>query len=168
MSTRVGMLLVGLMACSRADRNAVENKPMHADLTAPSMNTPKPPTTDALLPTNPIRFTHLAATKIIEIRAEEQIADDRALRLEVRTITHAPGFEYNLYFDERRKPGDREFDTNGIKVVLDPMSHASLVGTEVDFFVGPQGAGFKFNNPNVSGGDDGAPEGPPTFGVLDP
>ena len=124
--------------------------------------------TDAPNPATPIRFTHQAATKINEIRAAENITAGRALRLEVRTVPDAHGFEYNLYFDDRRKPGDRELDANGIKIVLDPASLASLVGTEVDFIVGPKGAGFKFKNPNVSGGDDGVQEGPPTYGVLAP
>jgi len=52
--------------------------------------------------------------------------------------------------------------------VLDPNSLAFLVGTEVDFIEVPNGAGFKFKNPNVSGGDDGVPDGPPTYGLIDP
>lgn len=158
------VLLIGLVACSCRDKNALDPKPTPANQMATSMTTP---TSDAPHAKAPIRFTHLAATKINEIRAAEQIADDLALRLEVRTVPNAPGFEYDLYFDDRRKPGDRELDANGIKVVLDPSSLASLVGTEVDFIVGPNGAGFKFKNPNVSGGDDGVPDGPPTYGVLD-
>ena len=116
----------------------------------------------------PIRFTKLAATKIKEIRAAEKIPDDLALRLEVRTVTRPPGFEYNLYFDDRRKSGDRELDASGIKVVLDPVSLASLAGTEVDFVVAPKGAGFKFKNPNVLGDDDSIPDSAPTYGALDP
>lgn len=159
------VLLIGLVACSCRDNTALDHKPTPAKHTAPSMTTPP---IDAPHPVTPIRFTHRAATKLNEIRAAERIADDLALRLEVRTVPNAPGFEYNLYFDGRRKPGDRELDANGIKVVLDPYSLASLVGTEVDFIEGPKGAGFKFKNPNVAGGDDDVPDGAPTYGVLDP
>ena len=76
-------------------------------------------------------------------------------------MRNAPGFVYDLYFDDQRKPGDRELDASGIKIVVDPSSLASLVETEVDFIEGAQGAGFKFNNLNVSRGDAGAPDGPP-------
>src|SRR5262245_49383344 len=143
------VLLIGLVACSCRDKHALDPKRTPANQAATSMTTP---TSDAPRAQAPIRFTHLAATKINEIRAAEKLPDDLALRLEVRTVPSAPGFEYNLYFDDRRKPGDREFDANGIKVVLDSSSLASLIGTEVDFVEGAMGAGFKFKNPNVSGG----------------
>jgi iron-sulfur cluster assembly accessory protein len=158
------VLLIGLVACSCRDKNVLDPKPTTANQTATSMTTP---TSEAPHAQAPIRFTHLAATKINEIRAAEKIADDLALRVEVRTVPSAPGFEYNLYFDDRRKPGDQELDANGIKVVLDPSSLASVAGTEVDFIEGSEGAGFKFKNPNVSGRDDGVPDGPPTYGVLE-
>jgi len=148
------VLLIGLVACSCRDKNAPDLKSTPANQTATSTTTP---TSEAPHAPAPIRFTHLAATKIKEIRAAENIGDDLALRVEVRTVPNAPGFEYDLYFDDRRKPGDRELDANGIKVVLDPSSLASLVGTEVDFIEGSKGAGFKFKNSNVSRGDDGAP-----------
>lgn len=157
------VLLIGLVACSCRDKNALDPKLTLANQ-APSMTTP---TTDAPHPAAPIRFTHLAATKINEIRAAENTGDT-ALRLEVRTAPDDPGFEYNLYFDDRHRPGDRELDANGIKVVLDPYSLAFLVGTEVDFIEGPNGAGFKFKNPNVAGDDDGVPDRPPTYGWIDP
>ena len=37
----------------------------------------------------------------------------------------------------------------GVRVVVDEMSLMYLVGTEIDYVEGLQGAGFKFNNPNV-------------------
>ena len=47
-------------------------------------------------------------------------------------------------------PGEvKEFEVNGVSVVVDEMSLMYLVGTEVDYVEGLQGAGFKFNNPNV-------------------
>ena len=36
-----------------------------------------------------------------------------------------------------------------MKVVVDEMSLMYLVGTEIDYVEGLQGAGFKFKNPNV-------------------
>ena len=43
----------------------------------------------------------------------------------------------------------RQFEIQGVKVVVDEMSLMYLVGTEIDYVEGLQGAGFKFNNPNV-------------------
>lgn len=160
------VLLLGLVACSSSDKNSLDPNPTPPTQISRSMTTMTTPTTDAPHSAVPIKFTRVAATKINEIRSAEQVVD-LALRLEVRTIRDAPGFEYNLYFDAGHKPGDREFVANGIKVVLDPSSLASLVGTEVDFIEGPKGAGFKFKNPNVAGVDDRIPDSPPTFGVPD-
>ena len=49
----------------------------------------------------------------------------------------------------RGVPVDRQFEVQGVKVVVDEMSLMYLVGTEIDYVEGLQGAGFKFNNPNV-------------------
>ena len=38
---------------------------------------------------------------------------------------------------------------DGVDVIVDDMSLMYLVGTEIDYVEGLQGAGFKFNNPNV-------------------
>ena len=44
---------------------------------------------------------------------------------------------------------DRACEIAGVKVIVDEMSLMYLVGTEIDYVEGLQGAGFKFNNPNV-------------------
>jgi len=44
---------------------------------------------------------------------------------------------------------DRQIEIQGVQVVVDEMSLMYLVGTEIDYVEGLQGAGFKFNNPNV-------------------
>ena len=43
------------------------------------------------------------------------------------------------------------FAKDGVRVVVDPKSFVYLDGTELDFFSGLMGHGFKFNNPNVKG-----------------
>jgi iron-sulfur cluster insertion protein len=58
------------------------------------------------------------------------------------------GFSYDLYFDEPAEV-DRQFETAGVRCIVDEMSLMYLVGTEIDYVEGLQGAGFKFNNPNV-------------------
>ncbi len=58
------------------------------------------------------------------------------------------GFSYDLYFDSVAD-ADKTLDSHGVKLVVDQMSLMYLVGTEVDYVEGLQGAGFKFNNPNV-------------------
>lgn len=92
-------------------------------------------------------LTPLAASKVNEIRSAEGIEDNMALRLRV-VGGGCAGFSYDLYFDEPTEV-DRQVNLSGVKVVVDEMSLMYLVGTEIDYVEGLQGAGFKFNNPNV-------------------
>jgi iron-sulfur cluster insertion protein len=94
-----------------------------------------------------VQITTLAASKVNEIRVGEGIEDNQFLRLRV-VGGGCAGFSYDLYFDESTEV-DRQLEINGVKVVVDEMSLMYLMGTEVDYVEGLQGAGFKFNNPNV-------------------
>ncbi len=96
---------------------------------------------------NLIAITTLAATKVNEIREAEAIEGDMALRLRV-VGGGCAGFSYDLYFDTPTEV-DRQFTVNNVRVLVDEMSLMYLLGTEIDYVEGLQGAGFKFNNPNV-------------------
>jgi len=69
------------------------------------------------------------------------------LRLGVRT-TGCSGLAYKLEFADDIKPEDTTFETNGVRVLIDPKSLAYLDGTELDFVREGLNEGFKFNNPN--------------------
>jgi len=94
-----------------------------------------------------VLITPVAAAKVNEIRDAEAIEGNMALRLRV-VGGGCAGFSYDLYFDEPAEV-DRQIEIQGVKVVVDEMSLMYLVGTEIDYVEGLQGAGFKFNNPNV-------------------
>ncbi len=94
-----------------------------------------------------VLITPGAALKINEIRGAEGIETTMALRLRV-VGGGCAGFSYDLYFDEGTEV-DRDVEIAGVKVVVDEMSLMYLVGVEIDYVEGLQGAGFKFNNPNV-------------------
>jgi len=98
-------------------------------------------------PESMVLITPVAASKVNEIRDAEAIEANMALRLRV-VGGGCAGFSYDLYFDEPAEV-DRQFEIQGVKVVVDEMSLMYLVGTEIDYVEGLQGAGFKFNNPNV-------------------
>ena len=98
-------------------------------------------------PESMLRITSGAASKVNEIRTAEGIETTMALRLRV-VGGGCAGFSYDLYFDEPTEV-DRQFEVQGVKCVVDEMSLMYLVGTEIDYVEGLQGAGFKFQNPNV-------------------
>jgi iron-sulfur cluster insertion protein len=93
-------------------------------------------------------ITPAAALKVNEIRNAEAIEATEALRLRV-VGGGCAGFSYDLYFDKPVAGVDRQIEIQGVQVVVDEMSLMYLVGTEIDYVEGLQGAGFKFNNPNV-------------------
>ena len=105
------------------------------------------PALDPAGPESMVHITPVAAAKVNEIRVAEGIESNLALRLRV-VGGGCAGFSYDLYFDEMAEV-DRAFEITGVKVVVDEMSLMYLVGTEIDYVEGLQGAGFKFQNPNV-------------------
>lgn len=96
-----------------------------------------------------LALTETAADKVREIREAESIEPHFALRVKVMG-GGCSGFQYDLYFDEHAE-GDYVFESSGVKLVADQMSFMYLMGTQIDYVEGLQGAGFKFNNPNTTG-----------------
>ena len=97
-------------------------------------------------PESLVNITPVAADKINSIRTEEGIEGAMALRLRV-VGGGCAGFTHDLYFDEPTEV-DRRVKIAGVDVVVDEMSLMYLVGTEIDYVEGLQGAGFKFKNTN--------------------
>ena len=95
-----------------------------------------------------IRITDNAAKKVLEIASEEDLGG-QGLRLRVIGGGCA-GFNYDLYFEDTPTPMDEEFEDKGVKMFIDPLSFQYLDGTEIDYVESLHGAGFKFNNPNVT------------------
>ncbi len=96
----------------------------------------------------PITLTDKAAEMILKIRADENVPEDHALRLQVRG-GGCSGFSYDLRFDAPKPDIDRRFTVKGVAMVVDQMSLMYLAGTEIDYLDGLTGTGFKFKNPNV-------------------
>jgi iron-sulfur cluster insertion protein len=96
-----------------------------------------------------ISLTDLAATKVKEI-ADAEGLHGQGLRLRVIGGGCA-GFQYDLYFETDTTPMDESFESNGVKLYIDPLSYQYLDGTEIDYVESAHGSGFKFQNPNVSG-----------------
>ena len=94
-----------------------------------------------------ITITEKAAAKVKEIADAEALAG-QGLRLRVIGGGCA-GFSYDLYFEDQIGEMDEQFESNGVKLFVDPLSFQYLEQTEIDYVEGIHGSGFKFNNPNV-------------------
>jgi len=101
-----------------------------------------------------LMLTELASEKVHEIRDAENEEDETIPPHYILRVTvkggGCSGFQYDLFFDEPH-PMDYVFETENIRLGADQMSFMYLMGTTIDYVDGLQGAGFKFNNPNISG-----------------
>ena len=70
------------------------------------------------------------------------------LRVGVRT-TGCSGLAYKLEFADAANPEDLQFESHGVKVLVDPKSLQYIDGTELDYSREGLNEGFKFRNPNV-------------------
>ena len=68
------------------------------------------------------------------------------LRFGVRT-TGFYGMAYKIEFVDTASAEDQSFESNGVKVFVDPKSLVYIDGTELDFVRDGLNEGFKFNNP---------------------
>ena len=119
---------------------------MHTDTaTATGLDTPMPAVTTPSV----ILVTEAAAIKIKELLVEEGKADS-GLRVFVQG-GGCSGFQYGLMIEESGAGvGDQLFESNGVKLLVDPVSLSYLKGAEVDFVETITGGGFTIKNPNAS------------------
>ena len=97
-----------------------------------------------------IVLTKKAEDKVREILSE-QSEPYAGLRIQV-IGGGCSGFQYRMGFDKNfSDQSDAIFEFDGLKVFVDKTSLMYMEGAEVDYVEGLHGAGFKFNNPNVSG-----------------
>jgi len=59
------------------------------------------------------------------------------------------GLSYELNFDKSQAEGDKVFEDNDVKIVVDKRSVLYLAGTILEYSGGLNGKGFVFNNPNA-------------------
>lgn len=96
----------------------------------------------------PLIFTTAAAAKVADLIQEE---GNPSLMLRVYIQGGGcSGFQYGFTFEESLQEGDTEVVTDGVKLVVDPMSLQYLTGAEIDYTEGLQGAQFVIRNPNAT------------------
>ena len=96
----------------------------------------------------PLLFSDSAADKVKSLIVEEG-NDDLKLRVFV-TGVGCSGLQYGFTFDEISNEDDTIMEKNGVKLLIDPMSYQYLIGAEIDYTQGLEGAQFVIKNPNAS------------------
>ena len=95
-----------------------------------------------------MNFTDAAAGKVKQL-IEAENNPDLKLRIYV-TGGGCSGFQYGFSFDETVNEGDIVVDNAGVSLIIDPMSSQYLIGAEVDYKEGLEGAQFVIHNPNAT------------------
>src|SRR6202142_3491942 len=115
------------------------------------MSTTFPSTVDAELahrPPDMLVFTDAAAGK-----GGELIREEANPKLKLRVFVSGggcSGFQYGFTFDEVANEDDTAMEKDGVTLLIDPMSYQYLVGAEIDYQEGLEGAQFVIKNPNAT------------------
>jgi len=98
----------------------------------------------------PVTLTKKAEDKVREILLEQP---EKYAGLRIQVVGGGcSGFQYRMGFDKNfNDQNDAIFEFGELKIFVDRSSLLYMDGSEVDYVEGLHGAGFKFNNPNVSG-----------------
>jgi iron-sulfur cluster insertion protein len=97
---------------------------------------------------SPLLFTDSASTKVKQLIDEE---GNPQLKLRVFVSGGGcSGFQYGFTFDEVTNEDDMVVEKNGVTLLIDAMSMQYLMGAEIDYTEGLEGAQFVIKNPNAT------------------
>jgi iron-sulfur cluster assembly protein len=94
-----------------------------------------------------VSMTPVAVSRVKELMASQKL-DDAFLRMGVRG-GGCSGMTYDLQFDSELRKHDKQFEIDGVKVVVDVKSYLYLNGTTLDYVTQGLTGGFTFVNPNA-------------------
>lgn len=96
-----------------------------------------------------IKVSDIAKKRVLELMNDDGYnPENDFVRVGVKS-GGCSGLSYELTFDKKNKDGDRIFEDNGVKIIVDKKSFLYLVGTTLEYSGGLNGTGFVFNNPNA-------------------
>jgi iron-sulfur cluster assembly protein len=97
-----------------------------------------------------IKVSDIAKKKVVELMTDDGFdATTDFIRVGVKS-GGCSGLSYDLKFDKTQQEGDKVFEDNNVKIVVDKKSFLYLVGTTLEYSGGLNGTGFVFNNPNAN------------------
>jgi len=95
-----------------------------------------------------VELSDAAAKQVKELKRAQNLPDNVFLRMGVKG-GGCSGLSYLLEFDSELGPHDKEFEIDGIKVVVDKKSYLYLNGTTLDYVTQGLTGGFTFQNPQA-------------------
>jgi iron-sulfur cluster insertion protein len=105
-------------------------------------------TVEASLEAPSLLFTDAAARKVSDL-----IRGEGNPNLMLRVFVQGggcSGLQYGFEFDEQLQDGDTCIENMGVKLLVDPMSVQYLMGAEIDYREGLDGAQFLIRKPHAT------------------
>ncbi len=96
-----------------------------------------------------ITLTENAVEKLGGILDQKEMRDTHALRVFVKG-GGCGGMQYGMTFDEQPREDDQVFETNGLRVIVDPTSLFYVDGAKIDYVDNLMGGGFHIDNPQAT------------------
>jgi iron-sulfur cluster assembly protein len=59
------------------------------------------------------------------------------------------GMQYGMAFDPQPRETDHVFESDGLRLFVDPMSMMYIAGAQIDYVDSLMGGGFRIENPNA-------------------
>ena len=97
-----------------------------------------------------IKVSETAKNKVISLLAEEGKSLENAYMRVGVASGGCSGSSYKMDFVDAPEEGDKEFDDQGVRILVDKKSLLYLIGTTLEYSGGLNGKGFAFNNPNAN------------------
>ena len=95
-----------------------------------------------------VALSENAQKQVKQLKQAQNLPENVFLRMGVKG-GGCSGMSYSLEFDTELGPHDKEFEIDGIKVVVDKKSYLYLNGTTLDYVTQGLTGGFTFVNPNA-------------------
>jgi iron-sulfur cluster assembly protein len=95
-----------------------------------------------------VTLSETAVKQVKSLKQGQNLPDTVFLRMGVKG-GGCSGLSYSLEFDSELGPHDKEFEIDGVKVVVDRKSYLYLNGTTLDYVTQGLTGGFTFVNPKA-------------------
>src|SRR5947199_8487173 len=98
-----------------------------------------------------VELADAAAKQVKELKRTQNLSENVFLRMGVKG-GGCSGLSYSLEFDSEIGPHDKEFEIDGIKVVVDKKSYLYVKGTTLAYGERGRPGGFTFWTPSAKPG----------------
>jgi len=96
-----------------------------------------------------VLLTPAAAEVVRGLRQQQKLDESYALRVYITGQT-CSGFQYGMALDNKPRETDANFESEGLKILVDETSIQYMVGSTVDYIDNERGKGFLVDNPNAA------------------